>query len=91
MALVGYGCVSSAAQTLDVQLDKLKHCHKLFQEKQSSVSGRRLSWQQVAELQAKRQEGMLIRELMNEYGLSKASAYRYLRQHVEKHSTYSSD
>jgi transposase len=34
------------------------------------------------ELQAKRQEGMLIRELMNEYGVSKSSVYRYLKQHV---------
>ncbi|MGC1953556.1 MAG: recombinase family protein [Gammaproteobacteria bacterium] len=39
--LVGYARVSSVGQSLDVQLDKLKHCHKVFQEKKSGASGRR--------------------------------------------------
>ena len=43
---------------------------------------RKLTRQQVGELQTKRQEGMLIRELMDEYGLSKSSVYRYLKQKV---------
>ena len=38
MALVGYARVSSVGQSLDVQLDKLKHCDKIFQEKTSGVS-----------------------------------------------------
>ena len=42
MALVGYARVSSVGQSLDVQLDKLQHCDKIFQEKTSVVSGRRL-------------------------------------------------
>lgn len=41
MALVGYARVSSVGQTLDVQLDKLKHCHKVFQEKLSATSAKR--------------------------------------------------
>ena len=41
MALVGYARVSSVGQSLDVQLDKLRHCDKLFQEKQSGASGTR--------------------------------------------------
>ncbi len=41
MALVGYARVSSVGQSLDVQLDKLKHCDKIFQEKKSGVSGPR--------------------------------------------------
>ena len=41
MALVGYARVSSIGQSLDVQLDKLKDCHKIFQEKASGASGRR--------------------------------------------------
>ena len=182
MALVGYARVSSVDQTLDVQLDKLGHCDRLFQEKQSAVSAKRpllrtcleyvregdtlvvtrldrlarstldlcqiaaelerkqvhlqvldqnintndatgrllfnmlgaisqfeteiraerqrdgiakakqkgvkfgvqkkLTRKQIAELQAKRQEGMLIRELMDAYGLSKSSVYRYLKQKV---------
>ena len=39
--LVGYARVSSVGQSLDVQLDKLKHCHKVFQEKKSGASDRR--------------------------------------------------
>jgi DNA invertase Pin-like site-specific DNA recombinase len=42
MALVGYARVSSVGQHLDVQLDKLSHCDKVFQEKKSGASGKRL-------------------------------------------------
>ena len=41
MALVGYARVSSVGQSLEVQLDKLKGCHKIFQEKKSGASGKR--------------------------------------------------
>jgi DNA invertase Pin-like site-specific DNA recombinase len=41
MALVGYARVSSVGQSLEVQLEKLKHCDKLYQEKKSGASGRR--------------------------------------------------
>jgi DNA invertase Pin-like site-specific DNA recombinase len=41
MALVGYGRVSSIGQGLDVQIDKLKHCDKIFKEKKSGASGKR--------------------------------------------------
>ena len=41
MALVGYARVSSVGQTLDVQLDKLKHCDKIFMEKRSGAKGKR--------------------------------------------------
>lgn len=40
-ALVGYARVSSVGQSLDVQIDKLKHCHKVFQEKKSGASDKR--------------------------------------------------
>ena len=43
---------------------------------------KRLTAQQVAERQARRQEGELIRELMAGYGISKATVYRYLNQEV---------
>ena len=179
MALVGYARVSSVGQTLDVQQQKLQHCDKLFEEKQSgsayarpqlkaclnylregdtlvvtrldrlarstlhlcqmaeqlsdnginlhvidqnietnSATGRllfnmlaaiaqfetelraerqrdgidrakargvqfgqkpKLSEEQIAELRQHREEGALIRELMDEYALSKSSVYRYLR------------
>jgi DNA invertase Pin-like site-specific DNA recombinase len=41
MARVGYARVSSVGQSLDVQLDKLGHCDKIFQEKKSGASGTR--------------------------------------------------
>ena len=41
MALVGYARVSSVGQSLDVQLDKLKGCKKIFQEKKSAAGGNR--------------------------------------------------
>ena len=41
---------------------------------------KRLTAQQVAELQASRKEGTLIRELMKDYGISKATVYRYLSE-----------
>ena len=41
MAFIGYARVSSIGQTLDIQLDKLKHCQKVFQEKKSGTSSKR--------------------------------------------------
>jgi len=41
LALIGYARVSSVGQSLDVQLDKLKHCDKVFQEKKSGTSDKR--------------------------------------------------
>jgi DNA invertase Pin-like site-specific DNA recombinase len=182
VAQVGYARVSSVGQSLEVQLEKLKHCDKLFQEKESGASsqrralqacleyvregdtlvvtrldrlarstlhlcqiaslleqkqvhlqvldqnidttdatgrllfnmlgaiaqfeteiraerqregirqarqrgvrfglGKRLTPQQIAELQAKRQQGVLVKTLMKEYQLSKTSVYRYLREEL---------
>lgn len=42
MALIGYARVSSVGQSLDVQLDKLRHCNKIYQEKKSGTVGKRL-------------------------------------------------
>src|SRR5919204_3166080 len=41
MARVGYARVSSVGQSLTVQLDKLHHCDKLFQETTSGTGSRR--------------------------------------------------
>lgn len=41
MAYVGYARVSSVGQSLEVQLDKLAHCSKIFQEKKSGASNTR--------------------------------------------------
>jgi DNA invertase Pin-like site-specific DNA recombinase len=42
---------------------------------------KRLSPQQVVELQLQRQQGVLIKILMKDFDLSKASVYRYLGKH----------
>ncbi len=39
--IIGYARVSSVGQSLDVQLDKLKDCDKVFQEKKSGTSDKR--------------------------------------------------
>jgi DNA invertase Pin-like site-specific DNA recombinase len=41
MSLIGYARVSSVGQSLTVQLDKLQHCEKIFQEKKSAAGGKR--------------------------------------------------
>lgn len=41
MALVGYARVSSIGQSLDVQLDKLSHCDKIFTEQKSGIAVKR--------------------------------------------------
>ena len=41
MALIGYARVSSVGQSLDVQVDKLKHCKKIYKEKQSGTNQKR--------------------------------------------------
>lgn len=41
MAIVGYARVSSLGQSLNIQLDKLKDCGKIFQEKKSGLDGTR--------------------------------------------------
>lgn len=37
MAIIGYARVSDADQSLEIQLDQLKHCDKVFQEKKSGT------------------------------------------------------
>ena len=49
MALVGYARVSSVGQSLDVQLEKLEHCDKVFQEKKSGTSDKRPRLQECLE------------------------------------------
>jgi DNA invertase Pin-like site-specific DNA recombinase len=41
MARIGYARVSSVGQNLDVQLEKLQHCDKIYQEKLSGSTSKR--------------------------------------------------
>jgi DNA invertase Pin-like site-specific DNA recombinase len=41
MALVAYARVSSTGQSLEVQLDKLRHCEKIYSEKLSGTTDKR--------------------------------------------------
>ena len=41
MAIIGYARVSSIGQKLDVQLEKLTSCEKVYQEKESASSTKR--------------------------------------------------
>ena len=44
---------------------------------------RTITEEQISELRNKRQQGVLIKTLMKEYNLSKASVYRYLKDDAE--------
>ncbi len=41
MPLIGYARVSSIGQSLELQIDKLSNCEKIFQEKKSGLNGKR--------------------------------------------------
>lgn len=49
MSLVGYARVSSVGQSLDVQLEKLAHCDKVYEEKRSGRSDKRPKLQECLE------------------------------------------
>jgi len=49
MALIGYARVSSVGQSLDIQLEKLARCDKVFQEKKSGTSDKRPNLQTCLE------------------------------------------
>ncbi len=46
MAFIGYARVSSYGQSLEIQLEKLNHCDKIFQEKKSARTDERRQLQQ---------------------------------------------
>ena len=43
---------------------------------------KKLNQEQVTELQERRHQGVLIKKLMQDYGISKTSVYRYLQEEV---------
>jgi DNA invertase Pin-like site-specific DNA recombinase len=57
---------------------QMEGIHKAKQRGVSFGRQKKLSNQQIQDLKEKRGQGVLIKDLMKEYGLSKASIYRYL-------------
>lgn len=76
------GVLGSIAQ-FETELRKERQMEGIEKAKSKGVKfGRQaqLSLQQVAEMREKRASGVLIKDLMSEYKLSKASVYRLLNQ-----------
>ena len=48
---------------------------------------KRLTRQQIVELQERRRQGVLIKTLMRDYDLSKTSVYRYLVDDIQNNKT----
>lgn len=75
MSIVGYARVSTIGQSLNVQ-------EGIAKAKMKGVrlgAKAKLTNEQIIEMCKKREDGMLIKELMSYYSLSKASIYRLLK------------
>lgn len=83
-----FSIIASIAQ-FETELRKERQMEGIEKAKENGVKfGRQalLSDTQVAEMRTKRDSGVLIKNLMSEYGLSKASVYRLLRGHSAQHT-----
>jgi DNA invertase Pin-like site-specific DNA recombinase len=81
-----FSIIASIAQ-FETELRKERQMEGIEKAKENGVKfGRQalLSNAQVAEMRSKRESGILIKNLMSEYGLSKASVYRLLQGHSAK-------
>ena len=81
-----FSIIASIAQ-FETELRKERQMEGIEKAKENGVKfGRQavLSDAQVAEMRTKRDSGILIKNLMSEYGLSKASVYRLLQGHSAK-------
>jgi len=81
-----FSIIASIAQ-FETELRKERQMEGIEKAKENGVKfGRQalLTNAQVAEMRLKRESGILIKNLMSEYGLSKASVYRLLRGHSAK-------
>jgi DNA invertase Pin-like site-specific DNA recombinase len=81
-----FSIIASIAQ-FETELRKERQMEGIEKAKENGVKfGRQavLSDAQVAEMRSKRDSGILVKNLMSEYGLSKASVYRLLQGHSAK-------
>ena len=82
MALVGYARVSSVGQSLDVQLEKLKGCNKVFKEKRSGVDTGRPALKQCLEFL--RDGDTLLVTKIDRLARSTSDLYRIVTELAEK-------
>ena len=82
MATVGYARVSSVGQSLDVQLEKLKGCDKVFKEKRSGVDTGRPALKQCLEFL--RDGDTLLVTKIDRLARSTSDLYRIVSELAEK-------
>ena len=82
MATVGYARVSSVGQSLDVQLDKLKACGRLFKEKRSGLDRGRPALKQC--LGYLRDGDTLLVTKIDRLARSTSDLYRIVSELAEK-------
>ena len=82
MAIVGYARVSSVGQSLDVQLQKLKDCEKVFKEKRSGVDAGRPALKQCLEFL--RDGDTLLVTKIDRLARSTSDLYRIISELAEK-------
>jgi DNA invertase Pin-like site-specific DNA recombinase len=73
--------VLSVIAQFETEIRAERQCEGIRKAKERGVrfgARHRLSDAQIAELKEKRSRGVLIRDLMKEYGISKVTVYRYL-------------
>ena len=82
MATVGYARVSSVGQSLDVQLEKLKGCDKVFKEKRSGVDTGRPALKQCLEFL--RDGDTLLVTKIDRLARSTSDLYRIVSEFTER-------
>lgn len=82
MAIVGYARVSSAGQSLDVQLEKLRDCDRVFKEKRSGVDTGRPALKQCLEFL--REGDTLLVTKIDRLARSTSDLYRIVSELAEK-------
>ena len=82
MTIVGYARVSSTGQDLDVQLERLKSCDKVFKEKRSGVDAGRPELKRC--LEYLREGDTLLVTKLDRLARSTSDLYRIVSQLAEK-------
>lgn len=82
MATVGYARVSSVGQSLDVQLEKLKTCDRVFKEKRSGLDRGRPALRQCLEFL--REGDTLLVAKIDRLARSTSDLYRIVSELAEK-------